>query len=184
MKAIPTKYAGVQFRSRLEAKWAAFFDLLGWPWQYEPYDLNGWIPDFSLIGAHNEILVEVKPTAIFLPEIAAEMETAAPKAYGLMLVGHSVRYEKDQQSIGGIGWAICQKHALLNERWFPERLWRSPDGQTFDFLFEPSGQPFRGFFTGESFEHGAENRWDAYEFREVVARWNEAGNRVQWKAPK
>jgi len=28
--AIPTLYKDVQFRSRLEAKWAAFFDLLGW----------------------------------------------------------------------------------------------------------------------------------------------------------
>jgi len=26
--AIPTRYNGVNFRSRLEAKWAAFFDLL------------------------------------------------------------------------------------------------------------------------------------------------------------
>jgi hypothetical protein len=44
--AIPTKYRGVQFRSRLEARWAAFFDLVGWPWRYEPLDLNGYIPDF------------------------------------------------------------------------------------------------------------------------------------------
>lgn len=28
--AIPTTYADVQMRSRLEAKWAAFFDLCGW----------------------------------------------------------------------------------------------------------------------------------------------------------
>jgi hypothetical protein len=27
MMAHPTRYAGVNFRSRLEAKWAAFFDL-------------------------------------------------------------------------------------------------------------------------------------------------------------
>ncbi|MEA2669684.1 MAG: hypothetical protein QOJ33_2618, partial [Chloroflexota bacterium] len=32
MDAIPTTYDGVNFRSRLEAKWAAFFDLLGWRW--------------------------------------------------------------------------------------------------------------------------------------------------------
>jgi hypothetical protein len=45
---IPTTYNGVQFRSRLEAKWAAFFDLLGWRWHYEPLDLDGWIPDFLI----------------------------------------------------------------------------------------------------------------------------------------
>jgi hypothetical protein len=28
MKAIPTIYQGVEYRSRLEARWAAFFDLV------------------------------------------------------------------------------------------------------------------------------------------------------------
>jgi len=43
MKAIPTRYAGCHFRSRLEARWAVFFDRLGVAWQYEPegYDLGG-----------------------------------------------------------------------------------------------------------------------------------------------
>jgi hypothetical protein len=31
-----TRYNGVNFRSRLEAKWAAFFDLAGWSWEYQP----------------------------------------------------------------------------------------------------------------------------------------------------
>ena len=58
--SIPTTYHGRRFRSRLEARWAAMFDLLGWKYEYEPYDLNGWIPDFALFGAE-EIIVEVKP---------------------------------------------------------------------------------------------------------------------------
>lgn len=69
IKAHPTKYNGVQFRSRLEARWAAFFDLAGWDWEYEPIDLVGWSPDFRLTipcphsecnGSHT-LLVEVKP---------------------------------------------------------------------------------------------------------------------------
>lgn len=44
--AIPTVYRKRQMRSRLEARWAAFFDLMKWSWEYEPLDLNGWIPDF------------------------------------------------------------------------------------------------------------------------------------------
>jgi hypothetical protein len=60
LKAIPTMYGGVQFRSRLEARWAAFFDLAGWRWQYEPIDLDGWIPDFRLCGSV-PALCEVKP---------------------------------------------------------------------------------------------------------------------------
>ena len=34
--ALPTKYAGIQFRSRLEARWAVFFDALKIKWEYEP----------------------------------------------------------------------------------------------------------------------------------------------------
>lgn len=60
IKAIPTTYAGVNFRSRLEARWAAFFDLCGWKWDYEPFDLDGWAPDFMLKGKI-KALVEVKP---------------------------------------------------------------------------------------------------------------------------
>lgn len=60
-KAHPTSYRGVAFRSRLEARWAAFFDLAGWRWQYEPCDLGGWSPDFVLAGKSAPVLVEVKP---------------------------------------------------------------------------------------------------------------------------
>lgn len=66
--AKPTRYAGVQFRSRLEARWAAFFDLMGWEWHYEPLDLDGWVPDFvlpcygtTMNGKQMSLLVEVKP---------------------------------------------------------------------------------------------------------------------------
>ena len=36
IKAIPQTYAGVRFRSTLEADWAATLDSLGIVWQYEP----------------------------------------------------------------------------------------------------------------------------------------------------
>jgi hypothetical protein len=58
-KGIPTVYDSMRFRSRLEAKWARFFDLCGWKWSYEPYDFAGWIPDFA-IGDELQTLVEVK----------------------------------------------------------------------------------------------------------------------------
>jgi hypothetical protein len=53
LKAIETKYKGYRFRSRLEARWAVFFDALGVTWEYEKegYDLGdaGWyLPDFWL----------------------------------------------------------------------------------------------------------------------------------------
>lgn len=55
LKAIETEYKGYRFRSRLEARWAVFFDACGVSWEYEPegYDLgNGlyYLPDFLLHG--------------------------------------------------------------------------------------------------------------------------------------
>jgi hypothetical protein len=60
MHAIHTKYAGAWFRSRLEARWAAFFDICRWPWSHEPIDLHGYIPDFIVTVQQRSVLVEVK----------------------------------------------------------------------------------------------------------------------------
>jgi hypothetical protein len=52
IQPIPTRYQGYHFRSRLEARWAVFFDTLGLRWEYEPegFDLGGvlYLPDFRV----------------------------------------------------------------------------------------------------------------------------------------
>jgi hypothetical protein len=52
--AIETRYAGCRFRSRIEARWAVFFDRLGIEWDYEPqgYILPSglYLADFHLPG--------------------------------------------------------------------------------------------------------------------------------------
>lgn len=63
IKAIETRYANCLFRSRLEARWAVFFDALGIRWEYEKegYDLGeaGWyLPDFWL--PRPQCFVEIK----------------------------------------------------------------------------------------------------------------------------
>lgn len=58
IEAKPTQYAGVVFRSKLEAAWARFFDVIGVDWEYEPSQMEGWWPDFLLDGWW---LAEVKP---------------------------------------------------------------------------------------------------------------------------
>jgi len=57
---ILTLFDGIEYRSRLEARWAAFFTEIGWKFTYEPFDGNGYIPDF-LIHGKSPLLVEVKP---------------------------------------------------------------------------------------------------------------------------
>ena len=54
IKSIPTVYKGGNYRSRLEARWAAFFDLCEWDYEYEPVDLDGWFPDFRLRMKYEE----------------------------------------------------------------------------------------------------------------------------------
>lgn len=65
IKAIPTKYDGVEFRSRLEARWAVFYNVLGikWFYEYEGYQLqSGWyVPDFWLQEINGGCFVEIKP---------------------------------------------------------------------------------------------------------------------------
>jgi hypothetical protein len=61
MKAISTIYNGVRFRSRLEARWAAFFDNCSFNWSYEPIDFHGWAPDFKISTKAGPAWVEVKP---------------------------------------------------------------------------------------------------------------------------
>lgn len=69
IKAIETKYAGCRFRSRLEARWAVFFDHMGIKWEYEsegyPLPSGYYLPDFWLpvveANGQSGIWFEVKP---------------------------------------------------------------------------------------------------------------------------
>lgn len=63
MKAKQIIYEGIHFRSKLEARWYIFMKKLGWNIIYEPEieGLNGWIPDFLIIGKGFKTLVDVKP---------------------------------------------------------------------------------------------------------------------------
>lgn len=74
VKAIETEYKGYRFRSRLEARWAVFFDAIGAEWEYEPEgfmleDGTLYLPDFLLHGVRGrgvrynnsgDIYVEIK----------------------------------------------------------------------------------------------------------------------------
>lgn len=64
---IQTRYKGYNFRSRLEARWAVFFDAIGLKWEYEVEGFvlsNGtyYLPDFKITSAYNIITwYDVKP---------------------------------------------------------------------------------------------------------------------------
>lgn len=74
--AIETEYKGYRFRSRLEARWAVFFDALGLEWQYEPQGFEvgdaRYLPDFYLPKSNTWI--EVKGSDELLKQDADRME--------------------------------------------------------------------------------------------------------------
>ena len=64
IKPIETVYNGYRFRSRLEARWAVFFDALGVKYEYEPegFEMDGirYLPDFYLPKANRWIEIKGK----------------------------------------------------------------------------------------------------------------------------
>jgi hypothetical protein len=94
--AIQTAYKGYHFRSRLEARWAVFFDALGISWEYEPEgfelpDGSRYLPDFRIKPGPGVpyLWVEIKP---IVPMTASEeakvfafaMEVTREKNTGLI----------------------------------------------------------------------------------------------------
>lgn len=104
IQAIPTTYAGVTFRSRLEADYAATFDRVELPWQYEPEgfklsDGTWYSPDFYLPSAkawcevkgdHNERLTKVEQFATDLWNAAGNPEYDSAEA-PMVVTAHSPR---------------------------------------------------------------------------------------------
>lgn len=97
IKAIETSYKGYRFRSRLEARWAVFFDALGLRWEYEPegFELrNGlrYLPDFRITGVDTNqdpytFWFEVKPGGV---EVSAKdkekMQAFVDAEIGLLIL--------------------------------------------------------------------------------------------------
>jgi hypothetical protein len=107
IQAIPTRYAGCHFRSRLlEARWAVLLSNLGIAWEYEPQGFQlpsgkRYLPDFRL--PELRMFLEIKgaePAGADLDKVR-EFAVAA-HAYGyvtLMLVGDIPRPEPETVDI-------------------------------------------------------------------------------------
>lgn len=107
IKPIETVYNGYRFRSRLEARWAVFFDAGNIKYQYEPegfeYDLADgekcrYLPDFFL--PEQKVYVEVKGSKDALSKDFCKLASAidfdaTPIArHGLLILGEVPNYEK------------------------------------------------------------------------------------------
>lgn len=183
--AIPTRYKGVQFRSRLEARWACFFDLNKIKWEYEPYDLDGWIPDFVLHGYSNsEILVEVKPIKYQSQELENRLSKYLYTDKEILILGNTpILVSKDGMHevdlcAGWIGELTGDGASEKNFYFFQEAKWSVADAGNLDFF--PAYGQYVYRISGEY--NGGSPVIAPIEM--VQSLWNEAGNEVQWMKPK
>lgn len=177
--AIPTKYNKRQYRSRLEAHWAAMFDLLGWKHDYEGIDLSGWFPDFTLYGAE-DLLVEVKPFTK-LGEFDEEIQKITRAIQGtryskteILLLGSRI-FQDSLSNAPVLGW--------IGEPWELEGKTELVFDQAhFNHWLEKWGfyainNSYRDRITGL---YNGNEYIDVPWLEEVEELWSEAANEVQW----
>lgn len=112
IKSIQTRYAGCHFRSRLEARWAVFFDAMGIRWEYEPE---------TFVGCHGEPYLP----DFFLPELRCPLDLRrdcqkpdVPVRRGVYVEvkGSDEQLEESSCRIGSAidwGWTKLSHHGLL-----------------------------------------------------------------------
>lgn len=143
IKAIETSYKGYRFRSRLEARWAVFFDAAGIAFKYEPegfekswthtdtegndtVTLTQYLPDFYLPGSNT--WVEVKGSSEMLqrdcgklseildwnsPLPGVQDSATTLTSHGLLILG-DIPYTDD---FGIILHPLIQHHKGLVKNW-------------------------------------------------------------------
>ncbi len=141
MKALETSYANCRFRSRLEARWARFFDKADVEWEYEkegyliedkPYLPDFWLPYY---GVFIEIKgdtpsVQEKDLVIGLRDLtgyASLIFHGLPGQY----VGHMAGYDEHDGSGGAGEYPVCIS------------------GDNEMSFFVPDSKEFRTFFSSQ-----------------------------------
>ena len=111
IKAIETEYKGYRFRSRLEARWAVFFDAahIQYDYEIEGYEIGDgerYLPDFYL--PEFQIFVEIKPKGL----TREEQNKALEKCSKLRTVSGKailIKFGDPAEDIWGYfyGWDAC-----------------------------------------------------------------------------
>lgn len=171
--SIPTTYQGVRYRSRLEARWAAMFDRMGWEHAYEPIDLAGYIPDFIVYRGCSlgNVLIECKPFITADASVVEHCNKIARSGWrqsalvlGAVVDGRGLAgrmfCDSEAPYIAARGtWSDCYLG------WFPPIVPPTePDDVTGYWDVEP-----------------ARVNMPALRALELSMMWHEAGNITQWK---
>lgn len=162
IKAIPTIYNGVQFRSKLEAQYALLFDLLYVEWAYEPaqftvgfYEKHGYIPDFYL--KDEGMWVEIKPPNFTGDERHNDFFQMMGDCF---VVVKGSPFDSEEYIIKNEEFKpLCYVHhpsnfirALVNQY---QQI--GPMGRTFTANYEQKAKAFKHYIWSFDFEENAKN---------------------------
>ena len=129
-------YNGLEFKTQLEAIWAAFFDLAGWDWWTNPVAVGDWKPDFKITfecghsecGGSHTLFASMVPVSSLdgvkdHPSLSHPFGIANKEGYSLADGGAlfgtrpaATRWEIAHGSGGGIEDALSRVHNA-NELW-------------------------------------------------------------------
>lgn len=183
INAKTTCYGGVNFRSILEARWAAFFDLIDLEWKYEPHEINGKIPDFVLYVnnktqyATNQIIVEIKPTIFIDEKFKRELLVKYHDVKAHILILHESPFYKSQDyntiSIGYLSQYLGHdEHCEFYDGELKGLFDIGSSYMIFDGIFGECHVNDRKYFTNPNSE----------EHEILLNMWNHAQNEVQFKS--
>ena len=107
MKPIETEYKSYKFRSRLEARWAVFFDACDVKWEYEPegFDLGEglyYLPDFLL---HDVLIRDSDLPQDLWVEVKGRMTEQDAKKI--------IKFANVREDIGRCDFAPCENPILV-----------------------------------------------------------------------
>lgn len=175
---VATAYEGISFRSKLEASWAAFFDLVGWAWEYEPDGFSKYIPDFVLHGTEGRrVYVEVKPSSVWevaKPEIIAKARRAIGHDADLLILGDFFPECSDGSGCLVFGLMPGDDTGCEQARLFRPGI---KYGTEYDFAHTWGGWQGRlsGAYDGNTLIDGT-----LVEKAAFLKLWSQARNRFQW----
>lgn len=177
--AIPTMYNGLQFRSRLEATWACMLDKLGWDWDYEPIDLNGYIPDF-ILKFSMPLLVEVKPDLEFysLRNHIDKIEQSGWKG-DYLIVGSTpfeAQNEMGSATIGMLVYRFFDNQEQKETPWVSEGIFHVC-GACGKHSFHHHEGPWNCIVCAA---HDGDHYLGDFPYGEVIRLWRAAKNDTQW----
>lgn len=180
INAKPTNYNGRIYRSRLEAKWAAFFDHFNWHYEYEPFEINGWSPDFLLHlpeGCWTDIdnvLVEVKPEALKTKELHEKIFNAVRGLPYIILVLNENAIEYDEMG----GTNFCGKMPLQKTNYsLPYKENKLLEFSVTNIFYHVGGN--YSIMQIDNNE-GNDGHWNMVSDEDIKKVWDEVSNKVRF----